>query len=498
MPKAGQVRNFPQFLDYPDLLVAPDHSVPCFVPDLTSAGREDATMVATARKERTDGGAITAALAQQASALDFDALPDEIVAVAKQCLVDWFAVTLAGVCEPLVGILGDELAADTGPAGLLGQARRAGMLDAAVINGAAGHALDFDDVNLAMNGHPTAAVAPAVLALAEVTGASGRDVITGFVAGYETACRIGRLVGTSHYRAGFHATATLGSFGAAAAAARLMGLDAGQTATALGIAGTQAAGLKAMFGTMCKPLHAGKAAANGLLAARLAARGFTSRPDVLEAEQGFVATQADEFRLDKALETPTGGFHLRSNLFKYHAACYLTHSSIEALKQLRERNDLTPDDVEAVTLQVDREHLKVCAIEEPATGLETKFSLRQTAAFAVANEDTAALETYSDTNANRPDLITLRRKVTVDPQPEPGTAATVIVNLTDGRRLDHHVDVGVPAADVAVQGAQIDAKCRSLATPVIGAARTAALLAAIANLDQAANLNGLLDIATGD
>ena len=170
------------------------------------------------------------------------------------------------------------------------------------------HALDYDDVNLAMPGHPSVAILPGLLALAEQRHSSGRDVITAFVAGYETACRIGSALQPGHYNLGFHATGTVGCFGAAAACARLLGLDAEATAQALGIAGTQAAGLKSQFGTMCKPFHAGKASQNGLLAARLAARGFSSRPDLVECEQGFALTHGPDFSPEAALAAPAGGF----------------------------------------------------------------------------------------------------------------------------------------------------------------------------------------------
>src|SRR5215475_6491907 len=176
---------------------------------------------------------------------------------------------------------------------VIGHGVRLPVLLAALVNGAASHALDFDDVNLAMTGHPSVVLLSALIALAEERGSSGQDVMTAFVAGYELQCRLGLLLAPGHYNTlGFHATATVGSFGAAAACAHLLGLDAEKTATALGIAGTQAAGLKSMFGTMCKPLHAGKAAQNGLIGASLAARGFTSRGDVLDCPQGFAARQS--------------------------------------------------------------------------------------------------------------------------------------------------------------------------------------------------------------
>ena len=180
---------------------------------------------------------------------------------------------------------------------------------------------------------------------------------------------------------------------------------------ALGAAGTQAAGLKSSFGTHCKPLHAGRAAEAGLLAARLAARGFTAQADMLGNEQGFAKTQSGGFDLAAAQADPEGGFHVTRTLFKYHAACFLTHSSIEALKSLRDRHRVTPADVRVVELHVNPGHLKICGIEAPKTGLEIKFSLHMMAAMALAGVDTASESTYTDEMAARADLVALRNTV---------------------------------------------------------------------------------------
>ncbi|MBT5190946.1 MAG: MmgE/PrpD family protein, partial [Rhodospirillaceae bacterium] len=390
---------------------------------------------------------VTQNLAKDAADLQFQHIDADSLTVAKQCLIDWFAVTLAGAQEPLTAFLAAEAAEEGGRprATLIGAGTKGTAAQACLVNGSGSHALDYDDVNSTMGGHPTAQVAAAVLAVAEDTGATGRDLLTAFVAGYEAECRIGALVAPSHYQKGFHVTATVGSFGAAAGVGHLLGLDGETMARAFGIAGTQAAGLKSQFGTMCKPLHAGKAAGNGLLAARLAARGFTSRPDILETDQGFAATQSDDFDHDRALRAPRQGFHVRENLFKYHAACYLTHSTIEILADLRNEEAITPDQVDAVTLSVDPGHLKVCNIQEPETGLEVKFSLRHTAAFALAGLDTAVIDSYSDANARDDDLIALRRRVTITGDGGPFTLATATVSLQDGRTLERSFDVGIPA-----------------------------------------------------
>src|SRR5438132_9716014 len=295
---------------------------------------------------------LTHTLAEQASAVTYEALPEPVCALARQCVLDYYGVALAGKDDERVGTLLAELdeAGGIEQASMIGHKQRLPALSAALVNGATGHALDYDDVNLAMPGHPSVAILPGLLALAEQRRSSGREVIAAFVAGYETACRIGSALRPGHYDRGFHATGTVGCLGAAAACARLLGLDAEATAMALGIAGTQAAGLKSQFGTMCKPFHAGKAAQNGLLAARLAARGFSSRADIVECVQGFASTHGPDFSPEAALATPEAGLHLFANLFKYHAACYLTHAPIECARRLREEHRLPPEMIARITL----------------------------------------------------------------------------------------------------------------------------------------------------
>lgn len=442
---------------------------------------------------------VTQALAQRASALRYETLPEDVRLLARQCLLDWLAVTLAGAGEPLVRILLEEMQEQGGApqARVVGHPVRLPTHQAALVNGAASHALDYDDVNLAMAGHPSVALLPGLLALAEQRGASGAELLTAFVAGYETACRVGALLGPSHYARGFHATATVGSFGAAAACAHLLQLDAQRTALAFGIAGTQAAGLKSMFGTMCKPLHAGRAASNGLLAASLAARGFDSRADVLECAQGFAATQSDGARAGAALADPPGGYYLRSNLFKYHAACYLTHAAIECGRELRAAHGLAPAQIRRVTVRVDAGCDKVCDIPAPTNGLQAKFSLRQTVAFALAGVDTARLDSYGEPWLSDPALLALRDKVSVDLVPDrPHTLAEMDIDLVDGRRLRASHDAGVPAADVAEQGRRLEAKFLSLATPTLGTVKGEKLLSLVNALDHLPSVAELMRHST--
>ena len=443
---------------------------------------------------------LTRALAERAIALRYDELPAPVRELAGQCILDYLGVALAAAQDPLVQILLDEMveAGGSPQSSIIGHSARLPMLSAALVNGSAAHALDYDDVNMAMPGHPSVAILPGLLALAELKGSSGREVVTAFVAGYETACRIGAALQPGHYNFGFHSTGTVGTFGAAVACAWLLGLDAEAAATALGIAGTQAAGLKSQFGTMCKPFHAGKAAQNGLLAARLAQRGFSSRTDILECSQGFALTHGPDFVPNAALATPAAGFHLLANLFKYHAACYFTHAPIECARRLRVEHRLTPDMIAGIALRLDTSCDRVCNIPVPVDGLQSKFSLRQTVAMALAGVDTASLGAYSAENARDPGLIKLRDRVRFDWQNNwPQTLCELELELVDGRCLTARHDAGVPAADIAEQGARLAAKFDGLVAPVLGAPRARELREMICGLDDVADIRNLTRLAAG-
>ncbi|WP_439813621.1 MmgE/PrpD family protein [Zavarzinia sp. CC-PAN008] len=439
-------------------------------------------------------------LAAFARNLGAEALPGDVVARAQHCLLDWMGVTLAGSGEPLARILRDEIAAEGGvpEAAVIGAPLRLPVAKAALVNGTAGHALDYDDVISAALGHPTVAVAPVVLALGEECRASGVEVVAAFVAGVEVICRMGGIVGAGHYEAGFHATGTLGAFGAAAAAARLLKLDDDQAAHAFGIVATTASGLKSMFGTMCKPLHAGHAAEMGLRAARLAARGFTARTDAIECAQGFATTHHG--RADAADTVVADGvFHLRDVLFKFHASCYGTHAAIEAARTLRQR--VGPElavQADAIRIALPAAALKMCVIPEPRTGLEAKFSVGHVTAAALLGIDTAALDTFADDAVGDPRVALLRRRVSVvaetgqDGTALGGLAATVDLHLPGGRveRAGH--DAGIPERDLAQEQARLHAKFMSLATPLIGGNAAGAAADMVLHLGHAPSLAPLI------
>ena len=447
------------------------------------------------------GEGLTRRLAEQAGGLGLGDIPEGIRTWARQCVLDYIGCGIAGSSDELVAILLAEMQEQGGNevASILGHTGRLPVGSASLVNGAASHALDFDDVNLAMPGHPSVAILPALLGLAEQLGSTGADVLTAFVAGYELQCRIGRTIAPGHYDVlGFHATATVGSFGAAAACAHLLRVKPERFAMALGIAGTQAAGLKSMFGTMCKPLHAGKAAYYGLMAAKLASRGFTSRTDVIECGQGFARTHSPDFHPQRAFDAPPGGWWIANNLFKYHASCYMTHAAIETARKLREQYGFTPDQVERIDVRLEESCDRICNIPAPRTGLEAKFSLRLTTAMGLAGVDTSRLSTYSEEVAADPVLVGLRDKVSLDFRTGISSTFTQIdLSLRDGSRFTAQHDAGIPAVDLAHQGVRLEAKFAALVDPVLGTDKTARLITDIGRLDELPDLRGILGLCAG-
>jgi 2-methylcitrate dehydratase PrpD len=442
---------------------------------------------------------VTTAIVNELVARRYETLSDASVKIARQCVLDWLGVTMAAADEPLVRILAADSSEQGGaPHASVVRGGRNTIYDAALVNGAAGHALDYDDVAFAMSAHASAAILPALMALAQFRKANGRAVLTAFIAGYEAGCRIGTLVAPGHYDAGFHGTATIGTFAAAAACSHLLGLDAEHVAQTIGIAATQAAGIQCMFGTMCKPLHAGKAAQNGLRAAVLAAKGFESRPDALECAQGFASTHSADFSPEFALAEPEGGYFVYKTLFKYHASCYMTHSVIENVLKLRPGILFDPHALKSMTVTINPKIDTVCNIAAPQTGLEVKFSLRHCAALILAGIDTSRLETFSDRMAADPRLVKMREKIAVEfNEQQPQTFSEVIVDMESGERLTASHDSDVPDKDLARQMSRLVQKFRSLSESRIGIAAANRVIELVVSLHDQPSVEPLLELCLG-
>ena len=380
-------------------------------------------------------------------------------------------------------------------ASLAGRAERVDIANAALINGISSHTFDFDDTHLKTIIHPAGPVASAVMALAEHLGSSGRQVIDATVLGIDVACRMGNLVYPQHYDRGWHITGSTGTLGAAAACARLLGLDAKQTQMALGIAASQPIGLREQFGTMTKPFHPGGAARAGLMAALMAQQGFTSSPRALEAPRGWAQVLSTKYDWREAQDELGQRFEISFNAYKPFACGIVIHPSIDACAQLRAQG-VQPEQVAKIELRVHALVLELTGKKEPQDGLQGKFSVYHGCAagliFGRAGE-----EEFSDEIVTRADVVALRRKVVavVDDQiREESVVATA--TLTDGRVITVNVEHAIGSLERPMTDAMLESKFHDLADPVLGRAKVDQVLATCWKLGEASHLRGLLGMLT--
>ena len=388
-------------------------------------------------------------LARRIGTITCNDLPPEALAWAKVGVLDTVGVTLAGAAEDAPRIVARVAAHSNGPALLFGSSRHVAPLDAALINGTAAHALDFDDCSDSMGGHPSAPVLPALFALAGTRKVSGRDFLAAYIAGFETETRIARGVNFHHYEKGWHPTATLGTFGAAAASAHLLRLDARRTATALALAASLASGIKANFGTMTKPLHVGHAAHNGLMAALLAADGFSAGADAFEHRQGFflVFNGAGNFSAEAVLADWAAPLDILEPgiAIKQYPCCGSTHPAIDAMLALVEEHALTPAMVDRVDSWTHPRRLAHTDRPDPQSALDAKFSVQYCLARALMH-GRIMLEHFEGDVYRDADVQALLARIHAAPHPDMSMASTdhfggeVLVVTRDGRRLSAKID----------------------------------------------------------
>jgi len=427
---------------------------------------------------------IADALIEFALGLDLGSIPDAVIEAASLSFTDWLGGAIRGSAEPLAGAIGAVVAATGGEpqAAIVGRGWRTSALLAALANGAQGHALDFDDTHLASIVHGSAPVAPTVLALGEWRRLPGAAVLAAFIAGFEVETRIGRMIGPTLADRGWHVTALLGHFGAVTAAGRLLGLTAEQLGHAFGIAGTQAAGLEQSLGTMCKPLHPGKAAMNGMLAALLAREGFTGPPGILDEPRGLPGTFTGISDLTPALDDLGKRFEILENSTKLYAACHLLHATIDAGRAIREHSSPAPDAIEAVECHVHPLAVKVAAIAEPRTGLEAKFSAAYCAALALTRGEAGESE-FSDQSARDPGLLDLVSRIRPVADPSLGIPeARMRVRLRDGRVLDEAVRAARGTPGRPVTRPDVEEKFQRIASVVLPAEQLGRLLETLRRL----------------
>ena len=446
-------------------------------------------------------------IAERLAAISYDDLPAEAVRWAKTAILDTVGVTLAGAGEPCAQIVERLLASPGGACLIFGTARRSGPLDAALVNGTAAHALDFDDVSNSLGGHPSAPILPALFALGEVLDCpekpvGGRDFIAAYVAGFETETRIGRGVHFHHYEKGWHPTATLGVFGATAACVHLMGLDRARSAQALAIAASLASGIKANFGTMTKPLHVGHTARSGLFAALLAREGFTANPAAFEHKQGFlpVFNGPGTFDAEAILRNWGRPWDItRPGLgIKQHPCCGSTHPAIDAMLLLRGEHDIAPDRVARIDCWMHPRRLAHTDRPDPGSGLDAKFSVQYCLARALLN-GRIVLEDFEGEAFRDPATRAVMRRMhaaphpSLDPQSGEHLGAEVRIAFDDRRVIAKRVGAALGRGpDNPLPAAALEAKFANCAGRALPPAQVARLRRLLLQLDEAPSLRAVV------
>ena len=414
---------------------------------------------------------ITRTLARFVVEHSYSAVPQDVRHEAARSFLNWAGCAVGASRHETVENALLALAPFSGPpqATVLGRRERLDILNAALMNGITSHTFDFDDTHLKTVIHPSGPVASAILALAEDRHIAGDAFLHAFILGVEAECRIGNAVYPDHYDVGWHITGTAGVFGAAAAAGKLLGLNEQQMTWALGIAATQSSGLREMFGTMCKPFHPGNAARNGLLAALLAQRNFTSSSQCIEAARGFAHVLSTKFDPDEITSRLGETWEISLNTYKPFACGIVIHPIIDACIQLRNQHGLNPADIVRVEAKVHPLVLELTGKKTPQVGLEGKFSVYHSAAVAIIHGAAGEAE-YGDDVVRDPEVVALRDRVeaTVDAaMHEDQTRVTV--RLADGRTLEKFVEHAIGSLDRPMSDVDLEAKFRGLAKGILGA-----------------------------
>ncbi|MEZ5289973.1 MAG: MmgE/PrpD family protein [Vicinamibacterales bacterium] len=455
----------------------------------TALGAEASAAGGQEGREAAARSGVTRTLARYVLGLRYEDLPEAVRHEACRTLLNWTGCAIGGSRHETVDVAVAALLPFAGPAqaSLLGRVERTDILHAAVVNGIASHVFDFDDTHLRTVIHPAGPVASALLALAEYRPVSGKDFLTALVAGVEAECRIGNAVYPDHYDRGWHITGTVGPFGAAVAAGRVLALTEQQMVWALGLAAAQPVGLREMFGSMTKSFHPGRAAQNGLTAALLAAKGFTSTDVGLEGRSGWAHVLSTKQDYGEIVDGLGASYQISLNTYKPFACGIVIHPAIDACLQLRRAHGLVPADIAAIELTVHPLVLELTGKKTPATGLEAKFSVYFAAAVAMAR-GAAGMRDFSDENARDPVIVALRDRVTatVDPAVHEDQVRAV-VTLVDGRRHEIFVEHAVGSLERPMSDADLEAKVRGLADGVLPEAATAGVIDRCWRLDRLAS-----------
>jgi 2-methylcitrate dehydratase PrpD len=436
----------------------------------------------------------TRRLIDWASSTSFEDLPPRVVRASKDLILDHLGVAIGGI-DHEASLIGLDLVRELGgapQATVVGHGDRTSAASAALVNGISSHVLDFDDTHIPTILHPSGPILAAALAVGELFGASGRDLIRAHAVAVELSARASIAIYPEHYDAGWHMSGTTGTLAAGAAAGLLADLAPARLVAALGMAATQASGQREQFGAMTKSLHVGKAASNGVLAALLAARGFTAAPDSLQGRRGMFAVMSSGSRA----EALTAGLGTDWEIFRVGIKPYscgvVAHPPIDAVRRLATERGLVPDEIESVRLRVNPLVVELTGKKEPRTGLEGKFSVVFCAAIAMI-DGAAGPRQFTDEAVARRDVIALRDRI--HPEPDDSVShsqAAAIARLRDGREVTVEVEAASGTPENPLTADELRAKFRDLVVPVLGGRRAEEIIGRVERLESVDRLDELL------
>lgn len=444
--------------------------------------------------ERAAPDPLTAELAQL---VELDTSGSAVRAAATRCLLDYVGCALAGAATPVVRRLLAAVGGGSadGPCAVIGHAARLAPHDAALVNGTAAHALDFDDENAALCGHPGAVIISTVLALGPRAKATGADLLSAIAVGYEAAQLLGARMNPEHYLAGWHATATLGGMAGAVAGARTLGLSVEETARAISLAASNASGVRAVFGTEAKAVQAGRAASSAVLSVLLAQGGVDIPTDTLESPRGYLRAASGPVEPPPPLQA--GRPAICDTAFKYHATCGGAHTLIEGIASIMREHALDPADIQTIDVGVNELSLAAAAIETPATALEAQFCLAHIAAVAV--HAYPVLPETLESSLTSSVILETRRKVVIREAPElrgdPIMPAIVTITAR-GQQLQRVVKATRGGPDDPLDDAALTGKFVALVAPLVGSAETEHLAQAVWRAGDASSVSTLLHTLT--
>jgi 2-methylcitrate dehydratase PrpD len=428
-----------------------------------------------------------------------DNIPPDVMHLAKRCLMNYSGVALYATLDPAIDILLDLFRAEgCAPAAtVIGKGFRTSAQNAALANGFLGHLEDYDDTHTTVI-HPSSPILPAALALSEQRTVNGKELLGAFTIGVEVACRIG-LVIASHFREGaehWHITNTCGVLGAAAASGRLLKLTQDQMVYALAIAGTQACGVREVFGSMCKPFHAGKAAQNGMVAALLAQRGFTGTDGIFEGPRGLVGVMATGHDITQATKDLGSHWELPHNGLKPYACGQANHGFLDAVLALRKKSGVSPQTVKHMQGKVRQIAPALVRRRHPRTGLESKFCYYHSMAVALIDGQALPAQ-FTDARVNDPAVADLRNRIDISEEPSLSRrAAVVTLELNDGTTYTETIPHPTGTPENPQSDTMVQEKFKGLAAAVLPAEKVEKAARALWNVDKLSEVRELMPLLT--